>query len=260
MVKVYVVTHLDTPPINIPYCAVLRTGAAGKTLRADVLSDATLENISHKNRYYCELTALYWIWKNTTDERVGLCHYRRYFSPVLFPDSIKKGAAVNFDVARTLLGYDSQGVLFDVELKLGDIIIPTKIHSGVSAESWYCATLSRDDWGQMIKALWFVHPQEAAAAERFLTTVQPAHFWCMFIARREILNAYCEWIFPLLFHLETLITPSEDNFLCRVYAFMAEHLFNWWTFSRGLSAIQRPIIFLDSAEEKKAAASRLVAA
>jgi len=153
MVTVYVATHLDTPAINIPYCAVLRTGAAVKALGEHVLNDATGENISHKNRYYSELTALYWIWKNTTDERVGLCHYRRYFSPVLFLDPIKKGVTVSFDVARSLLGYDAQGTLFDVELKLGDIIIPTKIHTGVSAASWYCATHSRDDWDQMIKAL-----------------------------------------------------------------------------------------------------------
>jgi hypothetical protein len=248
MVRVYVASHVDVPAPELSYCTPIQTGAFAKTPWRGYLSDNQGQNISAKNRYFGELTGLYWVWKNTTDERVGWCHYRRYLSPVLFAQPHRKGVGVDLRLAQDILNQDKAGELFDFELRLSQIIVPTMIPVDVSSQDWYCATHRREDWASMLEALHAVHPDEALAAQQFMASVHPLHFWCIFMARREVLDAYCQWLFPLLFHLETVITPSEDNFLCRVYAFLSEHLFNWWTHSRGLQMVERPIIFLSESK------------
>lgn len=49
-------------------------------LAQDMMADNTGDNISFKNKSYCELTTQYWAWKNVEAEYYGFCHYRRYFS------------------------------------------------------------------------------------------------------------------------------------------------------------------------------------
>jgi hypothetical protein len=43
----------------------------------DFAMDDNGKNISCLNPYLGDLTALYWIWQNTTDEHIGICQYRR---------------------------------------------------------------------------------------------------------------------------------------------------------------------------------------
>lgn len=44
------------------------------------LGDNTGDNISGKNKDYCELTGIYWAWKNIAADYIGISHYRRQFT------------------------------------------------------------------------------------------------------------------------------------------------------------------------------------
>ena len=70
---------------EVPPLPLLRPIQVGAALSSEpfpgFLQDDTGENISHKNRSYCELTAQYWAWKNLTADHYGFFHYRRYLYP-----------------------------------------------------------------------------------------------------------------------------------------------------------------------------------
>ncbi len=71
-------------PYPVPRASIYLPIHVGAALNPDVLShiqgDNTGDNISTLNPYFCELTALYWLWKNNDSDYKGLVHYRRYFA------------------------------------------------------------------------------------------------------------------------------------------------------------------------------------
>ena len=76
--RIYVCTHkkAEKPPDEI-YQFI----HAGHQISPDLgyIGDDTKDHISYKNKSFCELTAIYWIYKNISCDIVGICHYRRYF-------------------------------------------------------------------------------------------------------------------------------------------------------------------------------------
>ena len=71
--KVYVITHKaykSKVKKNKIYTDLL-VGAVkndNDSLPANMLKDNTGDNISIKNKSFCELTGLYWMWKNSKED------------------------------------------------------------------------------------------------------------------------------------------------------------------------------------------------
>ena len=78
-VRLYVMTHKKIAEIADPMYIPMQVGKAGKE-DFGYLGDDTGDNISEKNSAYCELTGMYWLWKNIDCDVIGICHYRRYFT------------------------------------------------------------------------------------------------------------------------------------------------------------------------------------
>ena len=82
---IVVATHKKYRMPKDPLYLPLHVGAEGKRdakgnpLDFGYQKDNEGENISLKNPRYCELTGIYWAWKNLDSDYLGLVHYRRYF-------------------------------------------------------------------------------------------------------------------------------------------------------------------------------------
>lgn len=176
----------------------IQVGASLTEQRICGICDNTGDHISEKNRQYCELTALYWIWKNDHSDYIGLGHYRRHFE--LDENQLKKLACSDIDVVLTIPIMD----------------IP-------SVEAIYRRDHISGDWDVMLEAIRKLAPDYMEAVRE----MQSGNFYYaynMFIMRREILEAYCEWLFPLLFYCEEHCSEKEDPYQNRYIGFLAEHL------------------------------------
>ncbi len=72
---------LDSEIVKAPFYHHTRCGAVYDH-RPDITMDGdnTGNNISFLRSNFCELTVMYWAWKNFDANYYGLCHYRRYLS------------------------------------------------------------------------------------------------------------------------------------------------------------------------------------
>jgi len=222
-VKVLIATHKDYIfPDDIIYHPIL-VGKSLSSLSWNYLSDDDDINISEKNKSFCELTALYWAWKNDFFKDVeycGLVHYRRYF----------KGGLV-FGKNTILDKSEINKILNDC-----DLIVPKKRNYYIeSVEKHYKNAHYKDDLDAIKLIIKEMTPEYIDAFDSIMTQ-KKLHLYNMFIMRKEFFYDYCSWLFPLLFKLEMQIDISNySNYQRRVYGFLAERLFNVWVLHHKLN-------------------------
>lgn len=79
--KILVCCHKPDNFKNDEVYMPIHVGKANSKYELGIQGDDTGDNISKENPHFCELTGLYWAWKNMQPvDYIGLCHYRRYFN------------------------------------------------------------------------------------------------------------------------------------------------------------------------------------
>lgn len=184
-----------------PYMPI-HVGADLHKEELNMISDNTGKNISNKNATFCELTGLYWAWKNLHNVAViGLCHYRRYFDFHHVGDSAYPETEISTERFHTVDLSIPQGVIDDVNN--GMLIVPQANKGPISLYNDYCLGHISDD----IKVLEDILKQrkdEYILKAYFHVMHQNNKFYPynMFLMKWEDFNAYCTWLFDVLFELE----------------------------------------------------------
>ena len=199
------------------------------------LGDDTGDNISIKNPYYSELTALYWIWKNDNsgpDDIVGLNHYRRYFAE----------HSGWMDSENKILG----GRTIKKLLKQYDFIINgmgTEMVVNITNDSAYnnykrCHIV--EDLDNALKCIKKLFPNLYDDIDFNVKNIGDMCLCNMLITKKKYFDEYCSFIFPVFKMLEYYIDFDGDDhqgYQQRVFGFLGERLFRPWLMATGHSAV-----------------------
>lgn len=209
----------------------LHVGRGGKQ-DLGYVGDNTGENISAKNANYCELTGLYWAWKNFEYEYIGLCHYRRYFSKKSVDKDKKAAIFHKGDYEKLLQKYD--------------VLLPTKRNYYVeTVRSQYEHAHNKRDLDEVEKIVQELYPEYSEAFTKVMNRTK-LHILNMFVMKKEKFDEYCKWLFDILFELEKRIDISDYNqYEARVFGFLSERLFNVWLEKQELNCCEVPVVFLE---------------
>lgn len=227
---IYIATHkkFNVPNLN-GYCA-LQVGAEGKE-KYGYLRDNIGNHISGKNANYCELTGLYWIWKNTDDSYKGLVHYRRYFGRNNLSNKISDICSYEY-----LLNC----------LKSVDIVLPYVEYFKQKAKEeilLHCCT--EEIFDKLRQIIETKYPDYIETYDRYFNE-NKASLFNMLFCKREIFDAYCEWLFSILFVLEKQVDLAKLNtYQQRLYGFLSERLLNVWVIKNKLVVKHLPVIHME---------------
>ena len=209
---IYVVKHKDYDcPLPEGY-KLLEVG--------ELFKDYNTDNINELNPYINELTGLYWIWKNTNDDFVGLCHYRRYFTDGDKLLTISKAK-------EKLSGHDilvAAPTVFNVSLY--DILRN-------DLNDWQVFSFYQDIFFKAVPGF------EDYLKSNFV--VNPRN---MFFCRKDLIDSYCEWLFPIVIPIakqfQFKVAPSyKDNpYNTRMIGFFAERLMSYWFIKANLDCVE----------------------
>lgn len=249
-IKIIVCCHKNDIRKSSDVYLPIHVGKAISNTDLGILGDDTGDNISIKNKSYCELTGMYWAWKNLKDvDYIGLCHYRRYFDfnhvgRRFFPITTIKSCVfdqINLDLTKEAESW----------LEQGGSIVAKACHLSTSVYYHYCEGHYSSDFRILGDIIRDTLPPKYIQA--FMDTQLNSNQFSpfnMFIMRWEQFDRYCQWLFPLLQKVEEKINIANySTFQKRIYGYMAERLLNVYIAAEKIKTKQYPVLKISEEKE-----------
>ena len=220
-VKIVIAAHkpyrMPADPMYLP----LHVGAEGKLdpdgkeLDIGFRKDNTGDNISELNPSFCELTGLYWAWKNLDARYVGLAHYRRHFT-----------------MKRRGSKWDRVLTYRELRPYLGRIKVFTPVKRRYYIEtlySHYAHTHYASHLDETRRIIAEKYPSCLGSCDQVFRRTS-GYMFNMMIMEKELFDEYCTWLFDILFELKRRIGDDQELsvFQGRFYGRVSEIIFNVW--------------------------------
>ena len=223
-ITIIIAAHKSYQMPDDPMYLPLHVGAEGKKdaegndLDLGYVKDNTGENISILNPSFCELTGLFWAWKNLDADYIGLAHYRRHFC-------CKKTK----DLFQSVLTYDQ------IKPYLGKIKVfsPNKRKYYIeSLYDHYKHTHYIEQLDETREIIAKLYPDYIDSFDQVVKRTY-GYMFNMMIMQKDLLDAYCRWLFDILFELKDRMESNEKMqdlsvFQSRFYGRISEIIFNVW--------------------------------
>ena len=187
--KIIVATHKKYDIPEKEYLLPVHAGAAISDIDLPYQKDNEGLNISDKNRTYCELTALYWAYKNIKADYMGLCHYRRYFD------------------------------LDNIDISKYDVILPKKRHYYIeTVYDQFCHAHGSNGLDTLKDILIEYYPEYIDSFNKHMNN-RSLHIYNMFIMKYDLFISYCDFLFDVLKKVEDRLGDID-----RLYGYLGERL------------------------------------
>lgn len=242
-IRIYVITNGVIPKMLSNFHFVLQTGSRGKkSIVEGCARDDSGNNISERNSKYAELTGLYWIWKNQNAEYVGMLQYKRRFAIeygcTLFGRRLIFGYHIlsSKDMMHCLRKYDA----IVAEEDLGSQTVDLQFRTGGNRGLYPGIILDATE--EIIKKEFPEYYDELRKVMNG-TVINPHN---MIVARKDILDKYCEFLFPILERLDEYVPVGFDNAnYNRMYGWLAERLLGVYLKHYSISYKKFPVVDIE---------------
>lgn len=240
-VQIYLCTSsfFDLPK-DAPFIPIQGGAALNKPLPG-VRGDNTGDNISKLNPMYCEMSAMYWAWKNAPKtDYIGFFHYRRLFNFGLPLAPEAHWSERNFfDFNKETIkrfGWDYDTIIKAIDG--ADIVMPhiedvqrppEWKEPGTLYEHYRNCHVSRDI-NLTMKVIKDLYPEDSEITEKVMGSTR-GYFCHMFIMKWEIFQEYMEWLFNITMKVTSQIDLDApiykfDSHERRVSGFIGERIIN----------------------------------
>ncbi len=189
--------------------------------------DDAEDNISSKNRRYCELTAQYYAYKHIDADYYGFFHYRRYlsFSNIKYCNLPFLEVLVNTIDDKMIKKFKINELDMRKNIEPFDLVVPERgFTPGIRNQYNWSKDHFKRDLDFCIEVIKKDYPYLAKSTDKYMRSLR-GYFRNMFIMKREYFMEYSEMLFDVLKKHEKKFDCKEYSpYGYRVSGFLAERI------------------------------------